>query len=593
MLALLASSLAWTPTVAARSDELAMPWREAGWTADEAAAHLLSRFAYGARPGDVEAVAADPDAWIEAQLAAAEPEPALAARLARFRTLDLPVGEYARRYPNVGALVREAQEAGIVPPEVGPDELGEAERGALRGKVIDLARERGYRGLYELLGELVAQKILRAVHAENQLAEVMTDFWFNHFNVSLEDGLARPYVLAYERDAIRPHALGRFRQLLGATARHPAMLFYLDNARSTAGQGDRGLNENYARELLELHTLGVDGGYTQQDVVEVARAFTGWAALPPTADPERMAAMAARASGRPAARVGFLFEDAFLFRAGVHDAGDKTVLGHRLPAGRGIEDGEEVLDLLARHPATARHVARKIALRFVSDRPPEALVDRLASAFTASGGEVGVVLGVLVEAPEFWAAGTRAAKIKTPFELAISAIRALGAEVARARDLHEWIRRMGQPLYAYPVPSGFPDDSAQWIHAGALLNRMAFGLALAAGRVDGVLVDLDRLTGGREPESRAAALEALWVQLVPGRPLAAAAESLAEMVESRGLAGRLAAAAPAPPAPDPLPDDDPAPRRRRSRPRHGDAPEPDPLAQVVGVILGSPEFQRR
>jgi len=152
---------------------------------------------------------------------------------------------------------------------------------------------------------------------------------------------------------------------------------------------------------------------------------------------------------------------------------------------------------------------------------------------------------------------------------------------------------MGQPVYAYPVPSGFPDDSAQWIHAGALLNRMAFGLALAAGRVDGVLVDLDRLTGGREPESRAAALEALWAQLVPGRPLAAAAESLAEMVESRGLAGRLAAAAPAPPAPDPLPDDDPAPRRRRSRPRHGDAPEPDPLAQVVGVILGSPEFQRR
>ncbi|MEZ5333214.1 MAG: DUF1800 family protein [Thermoanaerobaculia bacterium] len=262
---------------------LEMPWRAQGWTAEEAAAHLLSRFAFGPRPGEVERVAADPEGWFEAQLAAAAGEPVLEARLARLPSLDLPAAEYGRRYPSIGALLAEAQEAGVLPPDLDAATLSAEDLAPLRAQILTFAHERGYRGLYELLGELLAQKVLRAVYAENQLREVMTDFWFNHFNVSVEDPLARPYVLAYERDAIRAHALGRFRDLLGATARHPAMLFYLDNARST------GLNENYARELLELHTLGVDGGYTQEDVVEVARAFSGWAALPPGTPPERMA----------------------------------------------------------------------------------------------------------------------------------------------------------------------------------------------------------------------------------------------------------------------------------------------------------------
>lgn len=516
-----------------------MPWREAGWTAEEAAAHLLSRFAYGARPGEVEAVAADPEAWFEAQLAATRPEPALTPRLARLRTLALPAAEHARRYPGVGALVQEAQAAGLVPPKLAPAELDGAQRAALRAKVMELASERGYRGVDELLGELVEQKLLRAVYAENQLREVMTDFWVNHFNVSVDDSVARPWVLSYERDAIRPHALGSFRDLLGATARHPAMLFYLDNAQSTAAP-DGGRNENYARELLELHTLGDRRAFTERDVVETARAFTGWSVVPAGADAQQVATLA---TSPAAAHLGFVVEAPFLFRPRAHDAGRKSVLGRRLPAGRGIEDGEEVLGLLARHPATARHLARKLAVRFVSDRPPPALVDRLAAAWRAGDGDLRPVLRALVASPELWAPEARAAKVKTPLELAVSAVRALGAQLARGRQLASWVGRMGQPLYAWPQPSGFPDEPAQWLHAGALLQRMGFALALADGRVEGVLVDLERT---ETPES-------LWARLVPGRPLGAdAREALAAFADG-----------------------------------------PAPPARLVGVLLASPEFQRR
>jgi len=402
------------------------PWREAGLTEREAAAHLLNRFSYGPRPGEIDQVLKiGLERWFERQLA-------------------------------------------------GPPALSRP------------------------VGRLLVQKLWRATAAENQLTEVMTDFWFNHFNVSLTDRQARGYVLSYEWDAIRPNSLGAFRDLLGATARHPAMLLYLDNAQSAAPDGavtllelerrgfggfagrrmrPHGLNENYARELLELHTLGVDGGYTQDDVIQVARAFTGWSLLPP--GERRREAEERLRRVRRAGGLGFVVDGEFLFRADQHDAGAKVVLGTKLPAGRGREDGEAVLDLLARHPATARHIAHKLAVRFVSDTPPQALDERLAGVFLKSGGDTREMLRALAASPEFWSRAAVGAKIKSPFELAISALRITGSRPGDPRELLDWITRMGQPLYACQSPAGYPDRGEAWINTGSLLQRMNFALEIA------------------------------------------------------------------------------------------------------------------
>ncbi|HEX6863769.1 MAG TPA: DUF1800 domain-containing protein [Thermoanaerobaculia bacterium] len=487
-----------------RQPSIKLPWKEAGLSEREAAAHLLNRFAYGPRPGEVEAVVKmGLDRWLERQLAADLPDRELERRLDRLPALEMSAAEIARTYPRPGMLLAEAGRAGVVPEDT-------EDRKERRGAVMQWAEERGYRSQRELAGQLMAQKLWRAVESENQLAEVMTDFWFNHFNVSMTDNQSRGHLLSYERDAIRPNALGEMRGLLGATARHPAMLLYLDNARSNAR---RGLNENYARELLELHTLGVDGGYTQKDVIEVARAFTGWT-------------------------VG-VRDGGFLFRPAGHDSGAKTVLGRKLPAGRGIEDGEEVLDLLAVHPATAKHLAAKLAVRFVSDKPSQALVDRLAAVYLKSGGEVKPVLRAIAESPDFW--GAVGDKIKSPFELAASAVRGLDAEVRDPRQTLRWIADMGQKLYAYQAPTGYPDRAEAWVNTGSLASRMSFGLDLAAGRVRGVDFAL----------AREETLRAYAERLLPGRDLAPALALMEPKVK-------------------------------------GTEPE-----QMVGVILGSPEFQRR
>jgi uncharacterized protein (DUF1800 family) len=439
-----------------------LPWKEAGLTEREAAVHLLNRFAYGPRPGDVDAVVAmGLDRWFERQLAADLPDARLAERLQGLPALRLSAAEIARTYPSRGQAYYEARLAGALPEE------SEGE-GEVRAAFLRWAERQGYRRQRELTAQLTAQKLYRAVLSENQLAEVMTDFWFNHFNVSMTDDKARSWLLSYERDAIRPHALGRVRSLLEATARHPAMLLYLDNAQSTAAEGAAS-NENYARELMELHTLGVDGGYSEEDVAEVARAFTGWTVAPPRK----------KGSG----------DGGFLFRAGRHDAGAKSVLGRRLAAGRGLEDGEEVLNLLAAHPATARHLATKLAVRFVSDRPPAALVDRLASVAQRTGGDVRALLRALAAAPEFWSRESVGAKIKSPFELAASALRATGADLQSPREVVRWVARMGQPLYACQAPTGYPDRAEAWVSTGALVNRMNFSLELASGAVDGVRLD--------------------------------------------------------------------------------------------------------
>lgn len=430
---------------------------------DAAVEHALSRLTFGARPGQVARVqAVGLDHWIDEQL---HPERLTDEALDRRLTL---------------LLTLESDAAAARP----------ADREAARVQ----ARER--------IDELSQAKILRAVYSERQLEEVLVDFWFNHFNVFAGKLLVRGAVTSYERDAIRPHVFGRFRDLLGATAKSPAMLGYLDNwqnvdpksaerlrsqtratarprLRQASGSGDaeprpapppRGLNENYARELLELHTLGVDGGYTQQDVVEVARAFTGWTMRP---------------------RRTMTFE----FAALLHDRGAKTVLGHTIPAGGGAEDGERVLDLLAAHPSTARHIATKLARRFVSDEPPPALVDRVAARFTATGGDLRETVRAVVTSPEFFAHEARAAKLKTPLEFVASALRASGADLRHARAVVRTLRDLGMAPYFCQPPTGYADDAATWTTSGALVSRMNFALALRDGTLRGVTVP------GAAPES--------------------------------------------------------------------------------------------
>jgi uncharacterized protein (DUF1800 family) len=320
--------------------------------------------------------------------------------------------------------------------------------------------------------DLAEGKLLRAIYSNRQLEEVLTDFWFNHFNIYLDKGADRYLVTEYERDAIRPHVLGKFRDLLEATAKSPAMLFYLDNWQSVGPdspavrqrKGARGLNENYGRELMELHTLGVDGGYTQKDVTEVARCFTGWT----IADPQR--------------------GGTFQFNRRVHDAGEKTVLGVKIPAAGGIEDGEKVLDIVARHPSTARFVSRKLAQRFVADNPPEALVARMAATFQKTDGDLRAVMQTMLDSREFWSAGAFQSKMKSPLETVASAVRAAGGDVDYAFPLVNQIAQLGEPLYRKQEPTGYSNSSQEWLNSAGLLARMNFAVQLANNKIPGVKV---------------------------------------------------------------------------------------------------------
>ena len=645
---LLATPMLAASTAAAASSEpedLHLPWREAGWTERQAAAHLLDRFAFGALPGDVDRVVEmGLSTWLEQQLAGDLPDPEVDRRLRGFKSLGLSTREMVETYPNPGRVMREATRAGAIEGErlrEAPENRRRRGDPEQRRELMDYADAQGYRPQRELIGEMVVQKLARARYSENQLQEVLTDFWFNHFNVSITDNDSRAFVSSYERDAIRPHVLGDFREMLEATAKHPAMLLYLDNARSVAedgtpttfdrdrysrgrGRGGRsasrfgrgtsgdsearraiddrrpqGLNENYARELMELHTLGVDGGYTQEDVVAVARAFTGWATYPPGASREEIDRRIDRARRIPGA--GFIFEDAFLFRADAHDAAKKTVLGQTLTAGRGIEDGLEVLDLLVDHPATARHLATKLSARFVADKPPATLVNRLTATFQTSDGDLRQMVRSLAESPEFWSEPARGAKIKSPFELTASTLRILNVEVTEPRPLLEWVWRMGQPLYSYQAPTGYPDRAEAWVNTGSLLNRMNFGLQLATRRIPGLEFDLVALNEGHEPESLGDALETYVPLLMPERDAEETIRRLEPVIHDPELAKKIAQAAPVTtvseamfesPAGSPFGRPERG-RGRRDRRRASTEVDTSPLAQVVGVILGSPEFQRR
>jgi uncharacterized protein (DUF1800 family) len=337
--------------------------------------------------------------------------------------------------------------------------------------------------------DLLDSKMLRAVESTRQLAEELDDFWFNHFNVFYEKGADRFLIPQYEREAIRPHVLGQFRDLLEATAKSPAMLFFLDNSESVRADLDandkkrkvkRGLNENYGRELMELHTLGVNGGYTQKDVTEVARCFTGWTIQEP------------RKGG------------SFFYNDKLHDKGEKTVLGHVIAAGGGMEDGEQVLDILARHPSTAHFISKELAQRFVADNPPEALVNRMAQTFLATNGSIREVIKTMLNSKEFWSQGAYRAKVKSPFEMVASSARALDANVTDGWALANQVGKLGEPLYRKLEPTGYSNLNAEWVNSASLLGRMNFALQLAQNQVESVKVNVSRF--GDDPSEVAKAL---------------------------------------------------------------------------------------
>lgn len=337
--------------------------------------------------------------------------------------------------------------------------------------------------------DLNEAKLLRAVYSSRQLEEVLVDFWYNHFNVFLDKGNDRFLVTSYERDSIRPHVFGKFKDMLLATAEDPAMLFYLDNWQSVAPppeparrRSSRGLNENYACELLELHTLGVDGGYTQQDIIAVARCFTGWTIR------------------EPLRGGGFEFNDR------VHDKGEKVVLAVTIPAGGGKEDALKVLEILVNHPSTARFISRKLAQRFVADDPPPALIDRMAKTFREKDGDLREVMKTLLDSKEFWSQGAWRAKMKSPLEMVASAIRATGAEVESGFTLSNQLQQLGQPLYRKMEPTGYSTVAAEWTSSAALLARMNFALALTQNRVPGLKMDAARFDKLADPAAIAKAV---------------------------------------------------------------------------------------
>ena len=555
-------------------------------TADEQVHHVLNRLAFGARLGDVEAVRAmGVDAWIERQLHPERIDDAATRQfLTRFATLGQSAEQLYAAYPPAIALQAQLARRGGEPT------------------AADSARVRQQARQSQLFtAELIGSRVARAVLSERQLEEVLVDFWSNHFTVFQGKDRTRYYLPEYDATVIRPHVLGDFRTLLGAVARSGAMLYYLDNWQSVADSGRpvlqpvsrqavqrragavrriaqqrgasaaqmqqlqplqqrrRGLNENYARELMELHTLGVDGGYTQDDVINVARALTGW-----TLD-----------RGPQGGR--------FVFWPQVHDAGEKVILGQTFPAGRGIEEGEAVLDLLARHPKTAEFIASKLARRFVSDTPPPALVQRATATFTRTKGDIREVVRTIVTSPEFFSAAAYRAKVKSPFELVTSTLRAMQAAPDATPRAALLVARLGQPIFGHQAPNGYPETGEAWMNTGAILNRINFGMAAASGRVPGV-----RLGQWPAAKTLASLPREQQVDGVIRELFGGAVSTDTRQVLLTGTNPFLqATVAKADPL---LVDDDDAAMAPAVR---GRPSAPTGLAQIVGLALGAPEFQRR
>jgi len=604
---------------------------------DEQIQQVLNRLTFGPRPGDAEKVRTmGIDKWIDAQL---HPEriadPSADTIISRYAVYAMPTSNIIRDYGVVQQLQRQVKR------ESAADSMDrrDARREAIQQnpKAADAVRQ-----TQALVGDLQSAKLARAVNSERQLNEVMVDFWENHFSVFAGKGQTRLFLAQYDRDVIRPRALGKFRDLLGAVAKSPAMLFFLDNALSAADstqptlgrrpgfgnarpgiiarrpalgggrgqqippalrdryqkaspeereqmlarvkqQAKRGLNENYARELMELHTLGVDGGYTQKDVQEVARALTGWTFNRQTGE--------------------------FQFNPNVHDAGAKTILGHKFPAGRGEEEGEEVLDIVARAPATARFITTKLARHFVSDDPPKALVDRCADTFSKSDGDIRETVKCIVTSQEFFSRDAYRVKVKTPFEVVASALRAVNAQPDYTPRTAQVVARLGQPIFGRQTPDGWPDRADAWMNTGAILNRINFGLSVAAGQlptarltnwplydslralprekqVDGVIKSM--LGGQVSAETRQVLVSGENPMLAKGGAAndangMAILDSSAVTMGGGRQAARQAAKA----------EKDGKGFPRAQLPGYGRPVDLKGLPQVVGLALGAPEFQRR
>lgn len=510
---------------------------------------------------------------------------------------------------------------------------GDTTKGLDKGGLQDVRRSRA-----QLVGEIESARVARAVGSDRQLLEVMTDFWENHFNVFVGKNQVEPYYLTNYDRTIREHALGKFRDLLGAVAHSPAMLVYLDNAQSHANPGQptlaaaraggmqlargsngapdiegiirrrnlnaqqaqqlrqraaaakkAGLNENYGRELMELHTLGVDGGYTQSDVIEAARALTGWSVRLPV-----------QGGG-------------FIFRPEWHDAGEKTFLGHKLAAGRGEQDGDDVLDIVSRSPATAHFLARQLARRLVSDSPSTALVEAAAQTYLKTDGDIREVVRTIVTSPEFFSSRVYHAKVKSPFEVVVSAARALGAAPDTTPRTALAVAYLGEPVFGHRDPNGWPETGESWMNTGAILNRINFGQAVAANRLPGATLRTWPGADSLSAASRATQVDAVVNSILEGaaspdtrkilmsgeHPLAASAAQQATQAQMPADSGDattsdMAMAAAPKNRGTAKQQGVPGPGRGLARnPIIGPAPQLTGLAQVVGLALGSPEFQRR
>jgi len=436
---------------------------QAPLTLTQKASHLYDRLTYGARPGDIEKLVSQGEAgiarWISAQLHPESiPDAGLDEKLALLKAPLMSPEQLLAAFPRAELV---AEKMGIKKEDFNKNE-------DLKKKIRQQIGEEHLPE--EIVREMTAQRLIRAVESRRQLQEVLVDFWLNHFNIDITKGQERWLLPQFERDAVRKHLFGKFSDLLSATAHSPAMLFYLDNQASHAG----GINENYARELLELHTLGVDGGYTQADVTQLARILTGWSIEDP--------------------RKGAEASDAFKFREHAHDRGEKTFLGQRFEQGHGQDEGERALEMIENHPATARFISTKLARYFVSDQPPKKLVDRMAKKFTDTHGDLRAVYQVLFNSPEFWSRSAYHSKIKKPVQFVVSSIRALGGEMDVKSEIPRHLAEMGEDLYKCPPPTGYKDQAEVWVNPGALVSRLNFSSRLALNRVEGVYIQLPHLS---------------------------------------------------------------------------------------------------
>jgi uncharacterized protein (DUF1800 family) len=653
-------------------------------TEDQKIIHVLSRLGFGARPGDVERVKQiGLDKYIEQQLNPSSIDDSIAESKAKsLEIFGMSTADIFAKYPNPGALLKQldggkkAQAKANAPDQSQPAKRADGNQPAAqpqdpnaltadqqrerRERLAALYKEYDLRPAQQLMPQIVANRVLRDGYSERQLQEVMVDFWQNHFNVFAGKGALRWYIPSYERDVLRPNALGNFKDLLVATAKSPAMLFYLDNFESVSpnsqqpgnrngnaqrvqqimrnggelppimrdrirrqtGMTDaeieqrlrqmrtnpqppkpqqqkqkRGLNENYARELMELHTLGVDGGYSQADIVEVAKCFTGWTIADPRGYRKVAASMIEGKDDRQLERLqrmagvpDNLESGAFYFNERWHEGGTKTLLGQKINEG-GMKDGLKVIDLLVSSPATAHFIAKKLAVKFVSDNPSEAFVGRIADAFHKSGGDIKTTLRAIFTDKEFYAPENYRAKIKTPYELAISSIRALGADTTGSPAMLAMLNKLGEVPYGYQAPTGYPDKAEDWVNTGALLERFNFAIAIASNRIPGTRVDLKNLEAG----DKTGVLDKAVQQILAGEISASTRSTLLKQIE-QPLPEVTAGNAPQMEDADFVPAEKGqggklAPGNRQARLL---APTGNPdVFKVVSLVLGTPEFQRQ